>query len=134
MSRLLPVAVMLFSTWSLAEKPRISIVDFKGPKASAVRAQLQKKLCKSFKCVKPGTDGEVPVDAVVTGEISSKHLSLSVYYDEDKEPVTRDLKIKGGKLQGTAFKQAASAVREAVASGIDAQDGDDAANTLTGSP
>jgi hypothetical protein len=131
MSRLLAIAVAFCALGAFAAKPRISIVDFKGPKASAVRSQLEKKLCKTFKCVKPGSDDAVEVDAVVSGEIAAKQLTISVYYDEDQAPVTREIKLKAGKVAATGIKAATSAVREALATGVDAED---AANTLTGSP
>jgi hypothetical protein len=83
--------------------------------------------------VKPGSgDGdEVSVDAVVTAQATKKNLAVSVYFDTDKEPVTRELKIKAGKLPSSAAKSVASAVREAVASGMDAED---AATAMAGSP
>lgn len=132
MIRLLAVAVCLTAALSFADKPRISVVDFKGPKAAAVKKQLSAKLCKTFKCVKPGEDEDVPVSAVVTAEIEKKgKVTVSVYFDEEQEPITREVKLKSGKVPAAAFKSVASAVREAVASGTDP---DAAAASLTGSP
>ena len=134
MSRLLALFVCVWAAGALAgDKPRISIQKFSGPKASAVQAQLKKALCKTFTCVKPGSgDGdEVSVDAVVTAQATKKNLAVSVYFYTDKEPVTRELKIKAGKLPSSAAKSVASAVREAVASGMDAED---AATAMAGSP
>jgi hypothetical protein len=127
---------LVVSVWSVAamagDKPRIAIQQFKGPKASAVQAQLKKALCKTFTCVKPGeSDDETPVDAVVTAQATKKTVEVSVYFDEDKDPVTRELKLKGGKLPATAAKSVASAVREAVASGMSPED---AATAMAGSP
>ena len=134
MFRLLAVIVVFTAGAAFADKPRISVVDFKGPKAAAVKKQLSAKLCKAYKCVKPGDDGdEVPVSAVVTGEVAKKgKVTVSVYFDEEQEPITRELKLKGGKVPATAFKSVQSAVREAVAQGIDPEDA--AASQLTGSP
>jgi hypothetical protein len=121
--------------WTLgamaADKPTISIQKFTGPKAAAAQASLKKALCKTFRCVKPGADDDVSVDAVVTAEATKTKLQVSVYFDEDKEPVTRELKLKAGKLPATAAKAVASAVREAVASGMDAEE---SASAMAGSP
>jgi len=132
MFRFLALAAFIVSGLAWAEKPRISVVDFKGPKASAVKKQIAAKLCKTFKCVKPGEDGDdVAVAAVVTGEVEKKgRVTVSVYFDEEQEPVTRELKLKSGKVPAAAFKSVASAVREAVASGTEP---DAAAASMTGS-
>ena len=136
MFRLLAVTVVFIAGAAFAgEKARISVVDFKGPKAAAVKKQISAKLCKAFKCVKPGEgDGdEVPVSAVVTGEVEKKgKVTVSVYFDEEQEPITRELKLKAGKVPASAFKSVTSAVKEAVASGIDPEDA--AGSQLTGSP
>jgi hypothetical protein len=134
MFRLLAVGVLTVSAVASAEKARISLVDFKGPKAAAVKKQLAAKLCKTFTCVKPGGDGsDVPVSAVVTGEVEKKGLvTVAVYFDEDQLPITREVKLKAGKLPASAFKSVASAVKEAVASGTDPADAASAA--LAGSP
>lgn len=134
MFRLLAVTIIFTASAAFAEKPRISVVDFKGPKASAVKKQISAKLCKAFKCVKPGEDGEdVAVAAVVTGEVEKKgKVTVAVYFDEDQEPITRELKLKGGKVPAAAFKSVTSAVKEAVASGLDPEDA--AGSQLAGSP
>ena len=135
MFRLLAVTIIFAASAALAsDKPRISVVDFKGPKAAAVKKQLAAKLCKTFKCVKPGEDGDdVPVSAVVTGAVEKKgKVTVSVYFDEEQEPITREVKLKGGKVPATAFKSVTSAVKEAVASGVDPEDA--AATAMAGSP
>jgi hypothetical protein len=133
MFRLLAVAVCCTAAVAFAEKPRISLVEFKGPKAEKVKGQLAKKLCKTFKCVKPGDGEDVPVQAVVTGEVEKKgRLTVSVYFAEDQEPITREMKLKAGKVPAAGFKSVASAVREAVASGTEPDEA--AAVALTGSP
>lgn len=134
MFRLLALAAFITSAAALAgEKTVISIADFKGPKGAALKAQVSKKLCKTFKCVKPGggEGDEVTVAAVVTGEVSKKALTVNVYFDEDKEPITREVKLKAGKLPATAVKSMTSAVREAVASGVDPEE---VASAMAGSP
>lgn len=135
MFRLLAVTVFSFAAVAFAaEKPRISVVDFKGPKAAAVKKQLSAKLCKTFRCVKPGDGEDVPVAAVVTGEVEKKgKVTVSVYFDEEQQPVTRELKLKAGKVPPAAFKSVASAVREAVASGVEPEDAASAA-LAAGSP
>ena len=132
MFRLLAVAATMWTLGAMAaDKPTISIQKFTGPKAAAAQASLKKALCKTFTCVKPGADDDVSVDAVVTAQASKTKLEVSVYFDEDKEPVTRELKLKAGKLPATAAKSVASAVREAVASGMSPED---AASAMAGSP
>jgi hypothetical protein len=137
MFRLLAVTIVLTAALAFAgEKPVISVVDFKGPKGAALKKQISAKLCKTFKCVKPGggEDGDdAVVAAVVTGAVEKKgKLVVSVYFDEEQEPVTREVKLKGGKVPAAAFKSVTSAVREAVASGTDPEDA--AASALAGSP
>jgi hypothetical protein len=133
MSRIFALLVCGFAVSALAgDKPRISMGAFKGPKAAQAKTALSKQLCKTFVCVKPGADSDTPVDAVVTAEVSKTKLEVSVYFDEDKEPVTRELKLKAGKLPATAGKSVASAVREAVASGVDPEDA--ATAMASGSP
>lgn len=126
MFRVLAIVVVLVAPAAFAGKARISIQPFKGPKAAKVQKQLQAALCKSFTCVKPGKRGEVPVDAVVTGEVGSgKHaaVTFNVYFDEDLEPVSRELKLKSpGKLSAGAFKEAGRAVREAMSNVQAAED------------
>ncbi|MBL8954500.1 MAG: hypothetical protein JNK82_27220 [Myxococcaceae bacterium] len=131
MFRFLALVAFISSGLAWAAKPTISVVDFKGPKGAAVKKQLSAKLCKTFKCVKPGDDGEdVTVAAVVTGEIEKGKVTVSVYFDEEQEPVTREIKLKAGKVPAAAFKSVTSAVKEAVASGTDP---DAAAASMTGS-
>lgn len=135
MFRLLAVTVVFAASTALAaDKARISVVDFKGPKAAAVKKQLSAKLCKTFKCVKPGEDGDdVAVSAVVTGSVEKKgKVTVSVYFDEEQEPITREVKLKAGKVPATAFKSVTSAVKEAVASGVDPEEA--AATAMAGSP
>jgi hypothetical protein len=132
MFRTLALFVCVWSVGAFAaDKPRISIQQFKGPKAAAAQTALKKTLCKTFTCVKPGDGEDTPVDAVVTAQATKTKLEISVYFDEDKEPVTRELKLKAGKLPTNAAKSVASAVREAVASGINPED---AATSMAGSP
>ena len=117
MSRLLAVVVFAWCLSAFADKPRISILNFKGSKGSAVKAQLTKSLCRAFTCVKPGKSESVPVDAVVTGEVTKRDVSLTVYFDENAQPVVRTLSLVSGKaLARTSLKNAADAVKEAVAS------------------
>jgi len=134
MFRLLALGVFALSTAAYAEKARISVVDFKGPKATAVKKQLAAKLCKTFRCVKPGEEGsEEVVSAIVTGEVEKKgKVTVSVYFDTDQEPITREVKLKAGKVPPAAFKSVTSAVKEAVASGTDPEDAASAA--LAGAP
>jgi hypothetical protein len=114
MFRALSVAVVLLSSVAFADPARIAIQPFKGAKAAAVQKQLQKKLCKSFECVKPGKDEDAEVDAVVVGKITGNKLSISVYYDEDENPVTAKLAVKKGKLAASAMNDVDAAVRQAV--------------------
>jgi hypothetical protein len=115
MLRALSIAVLFLSSVAFAEPAKIAIQPFKGAKASQVQTQLKKRLCKSFTCVKPGQDGEdTEVDAVVVGQVKGGKLSLSVYYDEDENPVTAKLAIKKGKLNASGINGADKAVRQAV--------------------
>lgn len=116
MFRVVTVGALLLAgvVWA-DEKPRVAILKVEGAKAKVVRAQLAKGLCKAFTCVTPGRGEDVEVDAVVTGKVSKKGaLALSVYYSEDAEPVTRNLKLKKGKLVGASLSEAGRAVTEAV--------------------
>jgi hypothetical protein len=133
MFRLLALAALVVSSLAFAgDKTRISVADFKGPKGSAVKKQIAAKLCKTFKCVKPGDGEDVAVAAVVTGEVDKKKVTVSVYFDEDQEPITREVALKAGKVPASAFKSVASAVKEAVASGVAPEDA--ASSALAGSP
>ena len=115
MIRALSIAAVLVSSIAFAEPARIAIQPFKGAKAAKVEKQLKKKLCKSFTCVKPGADGEdTEVDAVVVGQLKGNKLSISVYYDEDENPVTAKLAVKKGKLAASAMNDADAAVRQAI--------------------
>src|SRR5258706_16430391 len=89
MIRLFAMVVFSFAAVAWAEKPRISVVEFKGPNASKVKQQIAAKLCKTFRCVKPGDSEDVAVSAVVTGAVAKKgKVTVSVYFDEDQEPIT----------------------------------------------
>ncbi|MBK7864626.1 MAG: hypothetical protein IPJ65_39690 [Archangiaceae bacterium] len=133
MFRLLAVIASLTAAGAWADKPHISIVDFKGPKAAAVKKQLSAKLCKTFKCVKPGDGEDVAVSAIVTGAVDKKGaVSVAVYFDEEQQPITREMKLKAGKVPAPAFKSVTSAVKEAIASGTAPEDA--ASVALAGSP
>lgn len=120
MLRALSIAVLFLSSAAFAEPARIAFQPFKGAKAAQVQAQLKKKLCKSFTCVRPGQDGEdVEVDAVITGQVKSGKLAISVYYDEEENPVTAKLAIKKGKLNAAGLNGADKAIRQAVDSGAE---------------
>ena len=122
MLRALSIAVLFLSSVAFAEPARISIQQFKGAKASQVQSQLKKRLCKSFTCLKPGQEGEsVEVDAVVVGQVKGNKLSISVYYDEDENPVTAKLALKKGKLAASAMNGADKAIRQAVDSKAEAE-------------
>ncbi len=123
MVRALSIAVLFLSSVAFADPARISFQPFKGAKASQLQTQLKKRLCKSFTCVKPGQDGEdVEVDAVVVGQVKGNKLSISVYYDEDENPVTAKLAIKKGKLNAAGMNGADKAVRRAVDAGAEESD------------
>lgn len=120
MMRALSIAVVLLSSIAFAEPARIAIQPFKGAKAAKVQSQLKKKLCKSFTCVTPGQEGDdVEVDAVVVGQVKGNKLNISVYYDEDENPVTARLALKKGKLNASGVNGADKAVRQAVDSRAD---------------
>ena len=114
MLRALSIAVLFLSSVAFADPAKIAIQPFKGAKADKVRAQLTKRLCKSFTCVTPGQGEDVEVDAVVVGQVKGNKLSISVYYDEDENPVTARLAIKKGKLNAGAMNGADKAIRRAV--------------------
>src|SRR5262245_15695879 len=97
LSRLLTVMVVLAAGGAIA-KPRIAVMQFEGPKASKVKAQVSKLLCSKFTCVTPskGSKKAASVDAVVTGSVSGKELELKVYTDPDSDPVTRTISLGSG--------------------------------------
>src|SRR4051812_14405636 len=114
MSRLLTLVVLLCAGAALA-RPRIAVMPFSGPKASKVKAQVQKKLCAAFTCVTPKKGTHLSVDAVVTGEVSQKAVELKIYTDEETDPVTRTLAVgTGAKMGKKALAEAPLAVKEAL--------------------
>jgi hypothetical protein len=114
MLRALAVAVVFLSSVAFADESHIAIQPIKGAKGAALQKQLKKSLCKSFTCVKPGKDEDVSVDAVVVAKVTGTKLAISVYYDEDENPVTAKVALKKGKLSSDAINAAESAVRQAI--------------------
>ncbi len=114
MSRLLTL-VVLFAAATAVAKPRIAVMAFTGPKAVKVKLQVSKKLCAKYTCITPKKGSPPSVDAVVVGTVTAKEVELSVYIDEDTEPVTLSLKVgAGGKMSPRVLAQAPSVVKDAL--------------------
>jgi hypothetical protein len=116
--------VMVLAAGAAIAKPRIAVMQFDGPKATKVKAQVSKLLCSKFTCVQPGKGSKkTSVDAVVTGSISGKELELKVYTDPDADPVTRTINLgSGAKVSKKAVPEMASAVKEAIKAAGDDED------------
>lgn len=99
MLRALTVVCVLSAVPALASSPRINL-QVPGKKATKVRAQLTKKLCRTFTCVTPKKGEPVQVDAVVYGEVSRGKLGLKVFTDPSEPDVSEQYGLaKKGTLK-----------------------------------
>ncbi len=119
MYRIVVIVALVCASLAHAES-RVAVLNFKGPKAAQVRAQIVERLCQVEECVRRGRKGdEVQVDGVVLGTMtrtgSSYTLEVQIFTSEDVAPVKVRVPVRStGKLSEAGIAAVVSSVQGTV--------------------